>query len=710
MAFTSVGNLEVVLGANMAAFVKGMTQAAKTIDDTEKRGNTFGAKMSAALSRVGAAATSLKAAVGIGLAGLVSYRTISSLNEASQTVDELGKASKRLGVGVQELADLRFAAGEAGVEFETLAKAVGKLQKNIGEVLVGGGNTLTVGRFAIALRDTNGQVRPLTTLLPQVAKALESVGSEAERANLAQGLFGREGGDKFLALLHEGGTFMENLAEQTRRLHRLGGILTQEQVDRLTAYNDAVGRIGEAFFWLRVQIMSHLAPALTEIANRTALLTGALPTILKGITGGDLGADMRIKLANATSNLLNEVVELWRFAGRTSGAVFAAALRDGIISGVPLVWGALETMTREVLISWGKYIANAMDFVGDMPFGQMFDGYSTAILEGVAQLKDDAKAEMDDLVNGMFDPETGANGALVRVFKRTGDELALHMKTLGGAADGLISLADAMRGTEEAAPGAAAGITSVADAAGDLTRQAKGVATPTFYDGMIAGFAKLKSEAADVVGLGQKTIVGFTEGLTGGLADALVESSGNIDTFSKNASKAFEDLAKGVLKAIIQFSILRTVTSSMNALWGYFDPSATGGRPMTPYDVGPPRQDGSFAAGGAFEHGRVVARPTLFPMANGMGLMGEAGPEAVMPLARVGGKLGVKSAGGGTTVNIIDQRQGGEPVQAKRSRGPDGRDIIEITVRDTVNRMFGDGSFDRAVGANFGLGRRPTPR
>ena len=46
-----------------------------------------------------------------------------------------------------------------------------------------------------------------------------------------------------------------------------------------------------------------------------------------------------------------------------------------------------------------------------------------------------------------------------------------------------------------------------------------------------------------------------------------------------------------------------------------------------------------FASGGAFTNG-VVSRPTSF----NMGLMGEAGPEAIMPLANIGGKLGVQSA------------------------------------------------------------------
>jgi phage-related minor tail protein len=71
-----------------------------------------------------------------------------------------------------------------------------------------------------------------------------------------------------------------------------------------------------------------------------------------------------------------------------------------------------------------------------------------------------------------------------------------------------------------------------------------------------------------------------------------------------------------------------------------------------------------FAGGGivgsgrlrAFAGGGVVDGPTLFPMRGGLGLMGEAGPEAIMPLARGSdGRLGIRGAGGGAPVYISMQ-------------------------------------------------------
>lgn len=69
-----------------------------------------------------------------------------------------------------------------------------------------------------------------------------------------------------------------------------------------------------------------------------------------------------------------------------------------------------------------------------------------------------------------------------------------------------------------------------------------------------------------------------------------------------------------------------------------------------------PFADGaSFAQGRVmpFARGGVVTAPVSFPMRGGTGLMGEAGPEAIMPLTRgADGKLGVKAEGGGRAAHV----------------------------------------------------------
>ena len=65
-----------------------------------------------------------------------------------------------------------------------------------------------------------------------------------------------------------------------------------------------------------------------------------------------------------------------------------------------------------------------------------------------------------------------------------------------------------------------------------------------------------------------------------------------------------------------------------------------------------------------FAKGGVVNKPTLFPFAKGVGLMGEAGPEAIMPLRRgPSGRLGVEAAGGGVGNVVVNVDATGTAVQ-----------------------------------------------
>ena len=74
-------------------------------------------------------------------------------------------------------------------------------------------------------------------------------------------------------------------------------------------------------------------------------------------------------------------------------------------------------------------------------------------------------------------------------------------------------------------------------------------------------------------------------------------------------------------------------TGGGGGLFGWIG-SAIGGL----FGIGGFARGGAFAQAGeitAFARGGVVNRPTVFPFARGIGLMGEAGPEAIMPLSPV---------------------------------------------------------------------------
>jgi lambda family phage tail tape measure protein len=72
---------------------------------------------------------------------------------------------------------------------------------------------------------------------------------------------------------------------------------------------------------------------------------------------------------------------------------------------------------------------------------------------------------------------------------------------------------------------------------------------------------------------------------------------------------------------------------------------------ILPFANGAPFSQGKVMP---FAQGGVVSSATTFPMRGGTGLMGEAGPEAIMPLARgPDGKLGVRSGGGGGAPQVV---------------------------------------------------------
>lgn len=84
----------------------------------------------------------------------------------------------------------------------------------------------------------------------------------------------------------------------------------------------------------------------------------------------------------------------------------------------------------------------------------------------------------------------------------------------------------------------------------------------------------------------------------------------------------------------------------------------------------------AFADGGVpgrvtpFADGGVVSSPTFFPMGGDMGLMGEAGSEAILPLKRgADGSLGVAAAGGGGGSQIVFNVTATDAASFRRSEG-----------------------------------------
>lgn len=109
----------------------------------------------------------------------------------------------------------------------------------------------------------------------------------------------------------------------------------------------------------------------------------------------------------------------------------------------------------------------------------------------------------------------------------------------------------------------------------------------------------------------------------------------------------------------------------------------------------------------AFAMGGVVNQATPFMFGNGgrLGVMGEAGPEAILPLSRgANGKLGVQSSGG--TEIVINNYTGQE---ATATQGGNGRIEVQIG-RAVAADITGGGPTYRAIKQTFGLGQQVVRR
>ena len=159
----------------------------------------------------------------------------------------------------------------------------------------------------------------------------------------------------------------------------------------------------------------------------------------------------------------------------------------------------------------------------------------------------------------------------------------------------------------------------------------------------------------------------FTESFTG-MINGSMSAQESLANFFKNIANYFLDMAGRMIAKYIEMQIIGLAKQFLPGMFGgIFGP---GGAPnFSGSSVSVPNQyaygGGASIMGSAngnvfaqngivpFANGGIVDRPMMFPFAKGIGLMGEAGPEAIMPLKRgADGKLGVAGGGGGTVVNV----------------------------------------------------------
>jgi len=151
------------------------------------------------------------------------------------------------------------------------------------------------------------------------------------------------------------------------------------------------------------------------------------------------------------------------------------------------------------------------------------------------------------------------------------------------------------------------------------------------------------------------------ESMGGSMKDAGRDTAGMSRTVSSTLKRAFEGIVfdgkklsetlatvgQGISSAVLNQALAPVQGAVGSALGGGLQ-SILGG--LLPFAKGGVMSSGRVAA---FARGGIVDGPTHFPMRGGVGLMGEAGPEAIVPLARgADGRLGIRGGSGGGAVSV----------------------------------------------------------
>lgn len=218
-------------------------------------------------------------------------------------------------------------------------------------------------------------------------------------------------------------------------------------------------------------------------------------------------------------------------------------------------------------------------------------------------------------------------------------------------------------------------IKDAAAAAVDLER-AKMPGTKSWLQGLSEGFYEWRASALDVAG----SIKSAFTSMASGIEDALVQ-------WVTTGKASFKDFARSVIADITRIIIRWTALQAVQGLMGAF-----GGGGGVPNNYGPSAVP-AFAKGGAFSNG-IVSVPTMFGFGAGRrGIMGEAGPEAVVPLRRTAsGDLGVQvtgSTGGGVSIGSIVVQGGGAMAQDTSGRNADalGRQLAAAVQAEIIRQQ-----------------------
>jgi TP901 family phage tail tape measure protein len=590
--------------------------------------------------------------------------------EMSAFMDRLFSASQSTGVGMAKLSTQMYRYGAAlrsmGFDANNTIALLAQFEKQgVNTELVLGSLRIALGKMAQAgIIDAGEAFR-------QLAEDIKSAQSPVEATRKAIELFGARAGADMAAAIREGrfeiGALVASLRNTEGAIQRADE-LTETFADR---WQETKNKISLA-----------IAPIGKEILN---LANSALPSLESAAQR--LGASLSAMSAESQRKIIALAGVLG--VGGPLLVAFASVIRS--VREFSTVLRALATgPAAPFIIVAGAVVALVAHFTDAEQAAAKFNAEIARI--DVAKMK-----ELQALSGGGIFGKEGLKGSIaiaeegLRQAKTIGETLEEYGQrmaqkgdgvkpTLSGSSASSITPA-ALAPVETAAPQTATAVQAINEAGRAAIQTYSELAEKLSAALGISGEeAERRLESSREIGELTAAEVKRAEERNALLEEArriseqISEKTGEIGSKTSELGDMTKlwanDLARGLADAIVNARDLGDVLQSIAK-----QIASSALQKLIGGWIGGLFADGAAFSGGRvlpFAKGGVVSRPTLFPMAKGMGLMGEAGPEAIMPLKRTAdGALGVSGEGGGThitmNINAVDSRSFVEMMRSNRA-------------------------------------------
>lgn len=272
--------------------VDNMSPALKQVALTAKNTRKY-------LSDVGSAAGNLGSKVGLPL-GIVSAAlsgfSLMAVKNAVVGFTELGealyKSSLRTGMSVEQLQRMKYVADQAGVPIEALEGGAGKLNKNIGLAAAGKSKDLSAlfHKLGITARDSNGELRSATDILPELSDAFIRNKNPVVQARMGMALYGKSW-QEMIPLLMEGSA---GISASLERFKMLKGVMSLEDLKGAKDFGDQLKDVEYVTKGFSNTIAKELVPVLRPLiedfiqwaaANRKVVAAGVKDFVKDLIVG-----------------------------------------------------------------------------------------------------------------------------------------------------------------------------------------------------------------------------------------------------------------------------------------------------------------------------------------------------------------------------------------------------------------------------------------